>query len=298
MNLAVVGERLSDLKIGWMIGALVLCFFQLVLLSARWQEVARVCGAHLPFRHAFRLSLIASFFNQVLPSTVGGDAMRIWLLARMGPTLAQASYSVLLDRFVGVLVLALLVLGSMPWSLTLVQNPIGRMALLVIGWGSVAGALAFLALGWLRGTAVERWAPFRHLVQMSVIARELLFNVRTGATVIAVSLAIHALTAGISWCSAKAVGAPFGFFDALQLIPPVMLIATIPISIAGWGVREKSLMLAFAYAGLSANDGFLVSVLLGATLFVAGIVGGIVWLADTAQTSRDADDTPFRNAKI
>jgi hypothetical protein len=62
-------------------------------------------------------------------------------------------------------------------------------------------------------------------------------------------------------------------------VPPVLLIATIPISIAGWGVREKSLVLAFAYAGLSETDGFLVSVLLGITMFAVGLIGGAVWLA-------------------
>ena len=50
--------------------------------------------------------------------------------------------------------------------------------------------------------------------------------------------------------------------------------------IAGWGVREKSLVLAFAYAGLSETDGFLVSVLLGITLFAVGLVGCAVWLAN------------------
>jgi|GEM_PF-4410846 hypothetical protein len=45
-------------------------------------------------------------------------------------------------------------------------------------------------------------------------------------------------------------------------------------TVAGWGMREKTLMLAFAaYAGLSETDGFLVSVLLGTIMFIVGVLG-------------------------
>jgi glycosyltransferase 2 family protein len=61
----------------------------------------------------------------------------------------------------------------------------------------------------------------------------------------------------------------------------VMLIVTIPISVAGWGVRESALVLAFFYAGLPESDGLLVSVLMGGAMFAVGIIGGLVWLLGT-----------------
>ena len=57
------------------------------------------------------------------------------------------------------------------------------------------------------------------------------------------------------------------------------MIATLPVSIAGWGVRESSFMFAFAHAGLAQSDGLAISILFGAASFVAGLVGGIVWIA-------------------
>ena len=97
VNPAVLGERLRELKIEWMLGAVALACIQLMLLAARWQRIARACNAPLPLGRAFRMSLIAAFFNQVLPSTVGGDAMRIWLFARAGAGWSKATHSVLLD---------------------------------------------------------------------------------------------------------------------------------------------------------------------------------------------------------
>jgi hypothetical protein len=64
----------------------------------------------------------------------------------------------------------------------------------------------------------------------------------------------------------------------------VLLIATVPISIAGWGVRESSMIAAFAYAGLAESDGLTLSILFGAASFAIGIIGGIVWISSEFRT--------------
>jgi uncharacterized membrane protein YbhN (UPF0104 family) len=277
-NFSLIGERLNRLDIAWLLAALAVVGAQLVLISVRWQAVAQRCGAPLTLRRALRFNLIASFFNQVLPSTVGGDAVRIWLFAREGAGWSKATYSVLLDRFIGVLALAILVVIFLPWGLELIANPIGQAALLLIGFGSIGSALAFIAVGYFRWDRLQQWSPTRHLTQMAVTAREILIAARTGPPLMVLSLFVHVLSAAIAWCAARAVASPFEFVHALLLLPPVMLIATIPISIAGWGVRESALVLAFSYAGLSESDGLIVSVLLGGAYFVFGLMGGAVWL--------------------
>jgi hypothetical protein len=90
---------------------------------------------------------------------------------------------------------------------------------------------------------------------------------------------IHLLTISAAWCCVKAIAAPVGFAHVLFLLPPVLLIATVPISIAGWGVRESGMIAAFAYAGLAESDGLTLSILFGGVGFIIGIVGGIVWIA-------------------
>jgi hypothetical protein len=75
-------------------------------------------------------------------------------------------------------------------------------------------------------------------------------------------------------------------------MPPVLLIATVPISIAGWGVRESSMIAAFAYAGLAESDGLTLSILFGAASFIIGIVGGIVWISSGFRTSAFTSTVP------
>lgn len=278
VNLAALGERLSRLNTAWIAAALLLQAAQVALQAMRWRTITLECGARLAPRAAVRINFIAAFFNQVLPSTIGGDAARMILLARAGNGWASAAYSVLIDRVAGILALAVIVIACLPWTLTLVQDPVAQAILLLIGAGAVAGAVVFILIGVLRLPLLERWAPTRHLVQVSRTARRIAQSWQAAGTVAASSFAIHLLTITSIWCIAQSVEASASFALLLFMIPPVILIATVPVSIAGWGVREGSMIVAFAYAGLAAGDGLIVSVLFGLTAFAIGTIGGVVWI--------------------
>lgn len=109
-----------------------------------------------------------------------------------------------------------------------------------------------------------------------------------GPKVAGLSFAIHTLTAVIAWLAALSIAAPASFDQVFLLMPPIMLITMLPISIAGWGVREATMMVAFSYAGLPQADGIAVSLLFGASSFVVGAFGGLLWILSTEKTSKDA----------
>jgi hypothetical protein len=67
-----------------------------------------------------------------------------------------------------------------------------------------------------------------------------------------------------------------------------MLITMLPISIAGWGVREATMGLAFGYAGLMANEGVNISLLFGAVCFIVGAIGGVVWILSAEKAAQGA----------
>lgn len=276
IDLSTIGERLNRLEPGWLAVGMIIVMVQVVLVALRWRQIALSCGAPLTAQQSIRFNLIASFFSQVLPSTVGGDAARVWLLARAGAGWTRATYSVLLDRFIGVLALAACVAAGLYWSFGLIADPIARLVLVVIGFGFLLGGLAFLALG--RWSLLSRWKLTRNLAELSVLGGKLLSSPGSTPSLVLVSLLIHALTAVLAWSVAQGIGASIGVGDAFLLVLPVMLIATIPVSIAGWGVRESALVMAFTYAGLPAADGLVVSVLLGGVMFATGLIGGAVWL--------------------
>jgi glycosyltransferase 2 family protein len=114
------------------------------------------------------------------------------------------------------------------------------------------------------------------------MAENVLRDARTATIVTICSLAGQLAAIGIAWCCARAVAAPVPFVDLLALVPPVLLIATLPVSIAGWGLREGTMATAFTLAGLSGEDGVLISLLFGLVYVVTGCIGGLIWLASGA----------------
>jgi uncharacterized membrane protein YbhN (UPF0104 family) len=269
---------------------IVTMFIQVILFSARWRLLVLQCGAAMRLTNAVRYGLISMFFNQTLPSTVGGDGARIWLLARDGAGWKIATYSVLGDRAVGILALAILVTLCLPWTLTLVQDPVGRVALCIIAGSSLTATLSFLAMGIVRWNWLNRFWGVRHLAAVAAIVDQALREPRRGLQIAALSIAIHLLTVIAAWSAARAAAASFDFTDALLLVLPVILVATIPISIAGWGVRESTMVAAFAYSGLAEADGLIVSILFGAATFAVGIVGGIIWIVGAHQADKKMED--------
>jgi uncharacterized membrane protein YbhN (UPF0104 family) len=122
-----------------------------------------------------------------------------------------------------------------------------------------------------------------------VIANRVIFSARNEPAIAIFSLLVHFLTVVIAWCVVQSIAAPVGFTQTFLLIPPVMLITMLPISIAGWGVREATMGLAFGYAGLATNEGINVSLLYGAVTFIAGAIGGLVWIFSAEKAARDID---------
>jgi uncharacterized membrane protein YbhN (UPF0104 family) len=290
VNWVVIAERINRVDVGWLAAIVAAAHAQIFLGAARWRAIADHCAVRMSFIRALHYSYIAAFFSQTLPSTVGGDAARIWLAARdAGWT--NATYSVLLDRIIGVMALALVVTASLPWTFALVQDPVGRVALLTVSMGCIGGFIVFLLLGLLRWPWLQGWWPVRHLISVSIIAVNLIRAKAASGAILAMSIAVHLLTVALGWGAAKSVGVPLDPIYALLLIPPVVIVATVPISIAGWGVRESAMMTAFSYAGLPQTDGLIVSVLYGVVIFLNGAVGGVVWIL-SRNSRKHATDAP------
>ena len=173
VNLGSVGQRLSGVDLRWMTLILAITCSQVLLLALRWREIVVVSGMKLSLPLALNYSFIGQFFSQVLPSTVGGDAARAWLLTRGGGAWSSAIYSVLIDRIIGVSILAVLVTACLPWTLNMIRDPLARTALVLIGLGALAGLLVFLILGMKHLRVMQRWFFTRHLAVASRVAWQL-----------------------------------------------------------------------------------------------------------------------------
>src|SRR5258708_12601468 len=106
-----------------------------------------------------RFNVIGTFFNQTPPSSIGGDAVRLLLVARAGAGWRAATYSIFVDRAIGLIALAIIIVASLPWSYSLIGDPHGRSALLLVDFAALAGGVGFLILARLPSPSLTRcWA--------------------------------------------------------------------------------------------------------------------------------------------
>jgi uncharacterized membrane protein YbhN (UPF0104 family) len=289
VNFADLAARIDLTSAAWLALAVALTFLQIFIGVLRWRIVGAECGAPLPLRQAMRFNVIGTFFNQTLPSSIGGDAVRLWLVARNGAGWRAATYSIFVDRAVGLIALAVIIVASLPWSSHLISDPYGRSALILIDLVALAGGAGFLVLGVLPWPWLKHWWGTHHIHACAVIANRVIFSRKNEPAIAVLSLLVHVLAVVIAWCVVQSIAAPVGFDQTFLLIPPVMLVTMLPISIAGWGVREATMGLAFGYAGLVTNEGVNISLLYGAVSFIVGAFGGLVWILSAEKAAKDTE---------
>lgn len=269
-------QHMADVPVATLVSATLLLLVLALPQALRWQIVLRAIGAKLPLDTALPTTLIGWFFNQVLPSSVGGDAFRIWYAYRAGIGLGLSTYSVALDRLTALVAIVFLVVLLAPWidllfPVTEQKTGIVIAALILLGiWLGIMVADRTLA----------RLLPTKARVRVTNFSRlsRRLFLGPPVAPAILLSLLIHLTVSYVVWMIANAMGLPLQLGQALLLIPLVLLITAIPISIAGWGVREGVMLVALGQVGIDSERAVALSVLFGLVTAAAALPGGVVWL--------------------
>lgn len=283
------GDRIGRLSPGFLLVAGALVFFQnAIVVTWRWERVVAAIDAALPSWRLLKITIISLFFNQVLPSTIGGDGMRVWLLRAMGRPVGLAFRSVLIDRLVGFFGLLLLgFAGSLYLTTRLEQSgPVQVVALI-----SLAG-LALIALAPVL-TGAMAWLPSERLRRaFESLAREVNLLARNRprlARLVAVSIVGQLALAGAVFCLARDLEVPLDLLGACAIVPGVMVAAALPISIAGWGVREASMVVGLGLLGVGQSEAAIISVGFGLLVLFCGLVGGLVWLAGGSPQPKNRD---------
>lgn len=274
----IAATGLRNIRATWLGAGVLVLFVQLLIGALRWSRIAEACAIDLPIMTSVRYTMIAGFFGQMLPSTVGADGTRIWLLGRSSGQWSKTTYSVVIDRIAGCLAIAFLVIACFPAISARITDPAGKLGLIVLGAGSVVALAAVPLLAIIPRTRLARVPVARHAMAIADVLRDFFTFSHAGAAVAVYSVAVHLLSGVAVWCLAHALSAPLGLVDALILLPPVMLIAMIPVSVAGWGVRESAMVAILHYGGMTNAAGFLISVLFGLSLLFLGILGGGIWI--------------------
>ena len=257
--------------------AILLMTIQIALGGLRWGLVLRALDAAFSWAKTISVFYIGVFFSIVLPGAVGGDAVRMWFARKGGLSLATAVNSVMLERAVTVFALVLLVCLTQPILMERVPSLPGVYVFPVLLAICVIGILVLASLDKLP-RSLHRFRVVRGLVHLAGDTRRLFFHPAWSLACVVVALVGHVNLSLAVYLLAAGLGMDVHALDCLVLVPPVILIMTLPISIAGWGVRETAMVTAFSFVGIPGEETIVLSILFGIVTMLTALPGGIVFL--------------------
>lgn len=286
-NASEIVGRIRQVDLMILLGAALAMLALAPLQALRWCCVIRALHRELAYGTAFSTVLMSYFFNQALPSSIGGDAIRVWNAHHAGMGLGAALNSVILDRLIALIALIFLVGVSLPWTFEIMPNAAMRAGLVTAIAASLAAVALILGIRHVP-LRVMRWKWMHAVPQLSHALGRLITEPRHGIPAVACALASHVAIAAICFWIGRGLGIDLSLRNCILLIPPVILVSMIPLSIAGWGVREGAMIVALGLVQVSANDAFSLSLLFGLVVLASGFPGGLLWLS-TARSSAPSE---------
>jgi len=252
-------------------------FLQIIcnsVAACRWRLIMERLGFNAPPGFYLQSFFKGVFFNQGLPSSIGGDGVRILDCATLGST-EDAFFGVFIDRIIGLAGLLLLNIATLAANTHLLPPEVEYPLLLILA----ALTVGLLLLFFLRKFSF--FAAGRYLGFLGRLS-ERYFQVYSSPALISqqlgLSLIVHLLSMGMFFMAGQAVGLEYPFQVYLALVPPVILLTILPISLAGWGVREGAMVHFFLLIHASKEKVLAFSLLCGLVSLVSALPGLLFYL--------------------
>jgi len=260
---------------------------QFPISALKWKKALQIHGLDYPFAFLQKVLCIGFFFNNFLPTSIGGDAYRIVKTMPTEGFRSRAVSAVLVERIIGFA--ALLLLGFVGGIVTLLDEPLP----IVIYYVSIciAGGVAMLVLYLLARTGmfsglkarirrIEKLEMLRHNVRLIRQNPAALVNIFT------ISLLFQALAVVAIGVLFEAMGADAGYAKYALIAAIVGLAAIIPLSINGIGVVEGAFAVSAIQLGMDYNQAVIVGFLLRILVVPLSLICGLIYILEDRFAAR------------
>jgi uncharacterized protein (TIRG00374 family) len=278
-------QSLREASWSWLAAALGLYLAMLVVSSWRWGVLLRAQDVGIRKRRLLSSFLVATFFNNFLPSNIGGDVIRIRDTATPANSRTLAATVVLIDRGLGLIALVLTAALGATMARSVLHEPVGPVEPWLLWTGVALGAVgSAVAVAW--PTLLTRLAsPLRALhaewvdERLRRIAHTLeRFRRRPMALVTSSvgALVVQLLLVAFYGAIAHGLHIPIALSHLAVLVPVSFVVQMIPISMNGFGVREATFVSYFKVLGLPAESALLLSFVGAILVMVWSLAGACV----------------------
>lgn len=277
VSLSDVIPEITSSTIGWIAVAVAVHVVAYVLQTARWATVSDTLGIHVPFRRLFSHLLAGEFVSNALPTSFGGDVVRVVRQGRDTGDFADAFAATALERLSGWIVLPLISMTAMILRPSYFGLGGTTVLAVAINVGTVA---ALLTIVWVAGhergagrlIGVGGWRRYLGAVHLGVVA----FRAHPGRVIqlLVRGLGFQILQCASVYCAARALQIPgVDMLATLAFFPPSAIAQNLPIAMGGLGVREAAFVIFFGAIGVADAQAIALGLLVYLVFIVASLAG-------------------------
>jgi len=285
VDVAKLWASARQASLAWMAIALGFYALSIFVMVWRWWLLLETLGVEAPMHRLLSSYLVATFFNNFLPSNIGGDVVRVRDGSRLTGSTAASLAVVGIDRILGFGALYALAATAFLFGGPVERGFAGaRVVLLGLALLFLALTYVFFRPGTARALlAASRLDRLPWVLEQFEAAQGAVqsYRARVGSVVAALgaSLAVQTLAVWYYVCVARALRIPLPVTAAFLMVPLCTLLQAVPISFNGWGLREGLFTYYFAQLGLSRASGLAFSLVGAGLMVVLSPPGAIAWLA-------------------
>lgn len=275
--------RMVDLRL--IAVALLLNFVGYAISINRWRILLKAQGVTAPFLFLVQSYMTGVFFNNLLPSTIGGDAMRAYDSWRIGGSKGKALSVIFVDRFTGTL--ALLIFAAVAvflFQTTHLQMPF--LQWILVGCVAGGGVVLWLVFSRPLRTISRAYQEVTYRVPKTLLAWVTKFNnafsVFQGKHsalfwALGLSLLLQANVVTHYFVIALAMDFSVDFYNYFYIIPLSLAVMAIPVSINAIGIRESAFAFFFGLHGVEVSDALAFAWVVYLVLIANGVLGGVIY---------------------
>ena len=268
-------ERRHFSTLAFLVAGLVITGLGIVLSAWRWQRVLEVFDVRVPLRTLTKHYFAGQFVGNVLPSTIGGDVVRVSRGATTTGSGSVAFASVVLERLSGFIALPLLVFIGFLLRPSLLDNNHAWIALAIAFGTLVLLALILVVAGHpkIAGRFAERENWMRFIGAVHVGIDRLRHQPRDAFGVLAAAVVYQLSVVASLYCAVQALDISIPTAAVIAFIPAVAMGQTVPLSVSGFGVREGLLVLLLHPLGVSTSSAVALGLFWYGMLLIVSLLG-------------------------
>jgi uncharacterized protein (TIRG00374 family) len=271
-------------------------FVGFVLSAWRWQRVFAVFDVHVPLRTLLAHYLAGQFVGNVLPSTIGGDVLRVSRAAKTTGTGDIAFASVVIERLSGFVALPLLSLVGFALEPSLLEIDRSWIALMIAGATIAALVIILFVAGSprLAGRFAKHQNWMRFIGAVHVGVDRIRHEPRRALSVLVAAITYQLSVLISVYCAIHALGISLPNGAVLAFLPAVAAAQALPISLSGLGIREGLLVLLLHPLGVPTGKAIGIGLLWYGMTLVVSLLGAPAFAVGQRHDHRSDEAPPPR----